>query len=82
MCCVIPTFQVSVHLPYAEYKDVPSLEVVLSVIANLLLVPGEAFMMVGDIVSFKLFYVGTCYFYWFKNFPFGHCRCTMEKWKN
>jgi nuclear pore complex protein Nup210 len=49
--------KVSVHLPYAEYKDVPSLEVVLSVIANLLLVPGEAFMMVGDIVSFKLFYM-------------------------
>ncbi|XP_970065.4 nuclear pore membrane glycoprotein 210 [Tribolium castaneum] len=49
--------KVSVRLPYSEYKEVPSIEVVLTVIANLLLVPSEAYMMEGDVISFKLYYM-------------------------
>lgn len=51
------TAKISVRLPYKDYKNVPSVDVSLTVTANLLLTPGEAYMMSGDVITFKLFYV-------------------------
>ncbi|RZC37684.1 nuclear pore membrane glycoprotein 210, partial [Asbolus verrucosus] len=40
--------KISAQLPYLEYKDIPSEDVVLTVIANLLLTPGEASVMIRN----------------------------------
>ena len=51
-------FKISVELPHPEYKDVvASVEVVLTVIANLLLLPAEANLITGDTISFNLYLV-------------------------
>lgn len=49
--------KVSVRLPYEEYKHVKTYEVNLSVVANLIILPGEAYLMVGDVIKFKIIYV-------------------------
>lgn len=48
---------VSVQLPYPEYKHVQPCKVLLIVVANLLLSPAEVYMMPGDVINFKIFYV-------------------------
>lgn len=47
----------TVSLPYEEYKHVKSYEVNLSVVANLIILPGEVYMMMGDVIKFKIIYV-------------------------
>ncbi|KAH1015131.1 hypothetical protein HUJ05_012909 [Dendroctonus ponderosae] len=49
--------KVTVRLPYSEYKQVPTHEVQLMIVANLLLTPGEVYVMAGEIVPFKIFYI-------------------------
>lgn len=49
--------KISVSLPHEEYKVVEADEVQFSVIANLILMPQEVFLMMGDIISFKIFYL-------------------------
>ncbi|XP_054278791.1 nuclear pore membrane glycoprotein 210-like [Macrosteles quadrilineatus] len=46
--------KVSVQLPHAEYSDVAKVEVVLTVVANLLLDPPDTHILVGDTVKFRL----------------------------
>lgn len=45
------------RLPYSEYKHIPIYEVNLSVVANMILMPPEVYMMVGDIIKFKVVHV-------------------------
>lgn len=49
--------KVAVKLPYLEYKHVEGHEVNLSVVANLILMPAEVYMMVGDFIKFKVIHV-------------------------
>lgn len=56
-------FQVSVRLPYSEYKHIVANEVQLMVVANLLISPAEVYVMPGDIVPFKIFYVSNYNFF-------------------
>lgn len=44
-------------MPYPEYKDIPIHEVNLSVVANMMLLPPEVYMMIGDIIKFKVVHV-------------------------
>lgn len=50
--------KVQVQLPYEEYVHVNVCEVQLFVMANLLIIPAEVYVMPGDVVMFKLFSVG------------------------
>ncbi|ERL89556.1 hypothetical protein D910_06921, partial [Dendroctonus ponderosae] len=43
--------KVTVRLPYSEYKQVPTHEVQLMIVANLLLTPGEVYVMAGEIIN-------------------------------
>lgn len=45
------------RLPYPEYKHIPVQEVNLSVVANMMLMPPEVYMMVGDIIKIKVVHV-------------------------
>lgn len=45
------------QLPHAEYSDVAKVEVVLTVVANLLLDPPDTHILVGDTVKFRLLQV-------------------------
>ncbi|XP_057657575.1 nuclear pore membrane glycoprotein 210 [Diorhabda carinulata] len=49
--------KVSVRLPYTEYKHIPVCEVQLMVVANLLITPPEAYIMKGDTIPFKIFFL-------------------------
>lgn len=49
--------RVIVSLPYKEYKHVKPSEVSLSIIANLFLMPADVYMMVGDVIKFKVILV-------------------------
>ncbi|XP_066245926.1 nuclear pore membrane glycoprotein 210 [Euwallacea similis] len=49
--------KVTVRLPYPEYKHVETHEVQLMIVANLLISPAEVYVMPGDIVPFKIFYI-------------------------
>lgn len=49
--------KVTVKLPYPEYKHIPIHEVNLSVVANMMLLPAEVYMMVGDTIKFKVVHV-------------------------
>ncbi|KAG8303767.1 hypothetical protein J6590_002773 [Homalodisca vitripennis] len=46
--------KVSVQLPHPEYNKVPKIEVVLTVVANLLLDPPDTHILAGDTVKFRL----------------------------
>ncbi|XP_076259039.1 nucleoporin 210 [Rhynchophorus ferrugineus] len=49
--------KITVKLPYPEYKHVPTSEVQLMIVANLLLNPGEVYVMPGDVVLFKIYHL-------------------------
>lgn len=49
--------KVSVNLPQPEYKHVKPCSIQLSVIANLLILPADAYIMVGDTVTFQIIHV-------------------------
>ncbi|XP_060536617.1 nuclear pore membrane glycoprotein 210 [Cylas formicarius] len=49
--------KVAVRLPYPEYKHVAANEVQLMIVANLLISPAEVYVMPGDVVSFKIFFL-------------------------
>ncbi|CAH1116509.1 unnamed protein product [Phaedon cochleariae] len=49
--------KVSVRLPHPEYKHVPTKEVQLMVVANLLITPPEVYVMQGDTVPFKIYFL-------------------------
>lgn len=44
-------------LPYPEYKHIGAHDVNLSVVANLILMPAEVYMMPGDFIKFKVIHV-------------------------
>lgn len=48
------TAKVSVRLPYAEYKNVPSVEVDIMVLANILIDPNDVNILVGDRTRFRV----------------------------
>lgn len=45
------------RLPHQEYSEVPKIEVVLTVVANLLLDPPDTHILAGDTVKFRLLQV-------------------------
>ncbi|VEN56349.1 unnamed protein product [Callosobruchus maculatus] len=49
--------KVTVRLPHPEYKHVAANEVQLMVVANLLISPAEVYIMPGDTVPFKIFFL-------------------------
>lgn len=49
--------KVSVKLSQKEYENVKSNDIVLSVVANLVVLPPEVYIMVGDVVKFKVIQV-------------------------
>ncbi|XP_050315586.1 nuclear pore membrane glycoprotein 210 [Anthonomus grandis grandis] len=49
--------KITVKLPYPEYKHVETSEVQLMIVANLLLTPAEVYVMPGETVPFKIFYI-------------------------
>lgn len=51
------SLQVSVRLPYAEYKHVPAIEVELIVIANLIIIPSDITIMAHDSFKYKIMQV-------------------------
>lgn len=46
-----------VRLPYPEYNHIETHSVNLTVVANLMLMPADVCMMVGDVVKFKVIHV-------------------------
>lgn len=48
------TAKVSVRLPYKEYKQVPSVEVDIMVLANILIDPNDVHILVGDRTRFRV----------------------------
>ncbi|KAJ8968307.1 hypothetical protein NQ314_002368 [Rhamnusium bicolor] len=48
---------VTVRLPYPEYKHIATNEVQLMVVANLLITPAEVYVMPGDVVPFRIYYL-------------------------
>lgn len=48
------TARVIVRLPYAEYANVPAIHVDLTVLANIILDPIDAHIMVGDRIAFRI----------------------------
>lgn len=50
-------FQVSVRLPHPEYSDIEHIDVLLTVLANLLLDPPDTHILAGDTVKFRLLQV-------------------------
>lgn len=48
------TAKVSVRLPYPEYKQVPSVEVDIMVLANILIDPNDVHILVGDRTRFRV----------------------------
>ncbi|KAJ8985935.1 hypothetical protein NQ317_010692 [Molorchus minor] len=51
--------KVSVRLPYSDYKHINTSEVQLMVVANLLITPPEVYIMPGDTVLFKIFFLNS-----------------------
>lgn len=51
------TAKVSVKLPFLEYKHIEPSEVQLMVVANLVLTPSDVYLMPGDSVTFKVYYL-------------------------
>ncbi|XP_023018857.2 nucleoporin 210 [Leptinotarsa decemlineata] len=49
--------KVTVRLPYPEYKHVDTNEVQLMIVANLLITPPEVYVMQGDTVPFKIYFL-------------------------
>ncbi|CAH1996561.1 unnamed protein product [Acanthoscelides obtectus] len=49
--------KVTVRLPHLEYKHVATNEVQLMVVANLLISPAEVYIMPGDTIPFKIFFL-------------------------
>jgi nuclear pore complex protein Nup210 len=50
-------FQVSVRLPHAEYRHVPAIEMQLMVVANLIIDPGDIYLLKGDSVKYRILQV-------------------------
>lgn len=48
------TAKVFVRLPHVEYKNVPEVQVDIAVLANLIIEPMEANILVGDSINFKV----------------------------
>lgn len=46
--------KVNVKLPYAEYSHIPEVEVEITVLANLIIDPIEANILVGDSINFRV----------------------------
>ncbi|XP_028139589.1 nuclear pore membrane glycoprotein 210 [Diabrotica virgifera virgifera] len=51
------TVKVSVRLPLEEYQHLPTCEVQLMVVANVIIVPSDVYIMVGDTITFQFFYL-------------------------
>lgn len=49
--------RVTVRLPHNEYNRVPSIVVDIVVLANIILEPSEAHILVGDSISFRVLQV-------------------------
>ncbi|KAJ8925773.1 hypothetical protein NQ315_009621 [Exocentrus adspersus] len=49
--------KVTVRLPYSEYKHIEACEVQLMVVANLLITPNDVYVMPGDVVPFKIYFL-------------------------
>ncbi|XP_018577251.1 nuclear pore membrane glycoprotein 210 [Anoplophora glabripennis] len=49
--------KVTVRLPWPEYKHIEANEVQLMVVANLLITPPDVYVMPGDVVPYKIFYL-------------------------
>lgn len=54
--------RVSVHLPYAEYEHVRPVEVVITVLANVIIDPLDAYILLGDTISFRILQVSKIIF--------------------
>lgn len=53
----------SVRLPHSEYKHVPSIELELIVIANLIIIPSEITIMAHDSFKYKIMHVSFVLYY-------------------
>ncbi|GFG29271.1 hypothetical protein Cfor_07948 [Coptotermes formosanus] len=51
------TAKVSVRLPHAEYQHVPAIEMQLMVVANLIIDPGDIYLLEGDSVQYRILQV-------------------------
>ena len=49
--------KVSVRLPHAEYHHVPAIEMQLMVVANLIIDPGDIYLLEGDSVQYRILQV-------------------------
>lgn len=49
--------RVSVQLPHSEYSHVPSIEVDIMILANIILDPSDVHILVGDSISFRVLQV-------------------------
>lgn len=49
--------KVIITLPYAEYRNMVALEVQVSVSANIILLPQEAYIMAGDFIQYKVYII-------------------------